>query len=102
MASTDSQMMLDLSFTSCISNMEVWVLKAVNPHGFKYFYYFLIRTYNMLSFSHDHRAIMRVVAKVYYIKVILRLRIIIMSQGGTLMKNCNVDLPNGSGTAWFI
>ena len=94
--------MSDIGFASCISYPDVWMQKALNPNGFKYWEYVLIHTYDIMVILNDVRYIIEGLDKVYNLKKDPDTNNNYYEPRRQLGTNVgNFDLPDGSVTAWF-
>ena len=64
-----AQTLVDLGFTMCRADNDVWMRPAIKPNGFKYWEYVLVYVDDLLVVSHDPPSIMLVISKRYRLKV---------------------------------
>ena len=63
-----SQTMVDMEYTRCKADHDLWYRPAVNPNGFEYYEYVLIFFDNILNISHDTNAKMETLVNLYQLK----------------------------------
>ena len=60
-----SQTMMDIKYTRCKADHDVWYRPAVNPNIFEYYEYVLIFVDNILNISHDTKAKIETLGTIY-------------------------------------
>ena len=63
-----SQTMMDMKYTRCKPDHDVWYRPAINPNGFDYYEYVLIFVDNILNISHDTEVTMETLGNLYQLK----------------------------------
>ena len=63
-----SQTMIDMTYTRCKADHDVWYRPAVKPNGFEYYEYVLISVDNIINISHDTKATMETIVTLYQLK----------------------------------
>ena len=60
--------MMDMKYTRCKADNDVWYRPAVNPNGFEYYKYVLIFVDDILNMSHDTKSKMETLGTLYQLK----------------------------------
>jgi hypothetical protein len=60
--------MVEMGFTSCLADPDVWFRPATKPDGFQYYEYVLIYVDDILCLSHAPQAIIATIGKLYQLK----------------------------------
>ena len=63
-----SQTMMDMKYTQCTADHDVWYRPAVKPNGFEYYEYVLIFVDNFLHISHNTKATTETLGTLYQLK----------------------------------
>ena len=63
-----SQTMMDMKYTRCKADHDIWYRPRFKPNGFDYYEYLLIFVDDILNISHDTKATMETLGTIYQLK----------------------------------